>query len=191
MAPDPEGPKTTLSSIGGSLSPDWNGTLVVQVMRTLWLDGADADTRSRRINAAVGGLAGIGPKDEIEAMLVAQMIAIHNASMECLRRAALEGQSFEGWRENLTQASKLSRTHVTLLEALNRHRGKSQQTVRVEHVHIHDGGQAIVGNVQHGGGRGQLKSEEQPHALGHADGAPLPSDIETKREAVPIAGREG
>ena len=46
-------------------------------------------------------------------------------------------QTFEGRRENLNQASKLSRTYATLLEALNRHRGKGHQKVTVEHVHVH------------------------------------------------------
>jgi hypothetical protein len=40
-------------------------------------------------------------------------------------------------RENLSQANKLSRTYTTLLEALNRHRGKGQQKVTVEHVNVH------------------------------------------------------
>jgi hypothetical protein len=31
-----------------------------------------------------------------------------------------------------------------VLDALNRHRGKGQQKVTVEHVHVHEGGQAIV-----------------------------------------------
>jgi putative DNA primase/helicase len=50
---------------------------------------------------------------------------------------------------NLNQANKLSRTYATLLEALNRQRGKGQQKVTVEHVHVHQGGQAIVGHVEH------------------------------------------
>jgi hypothetical protein len=41
-----------------------------------------------------------------------------------------------------------ARTYATLLEALNRHRGKGQQKVTVEHVHVHEGGQAIVGNLE-------------------------------------------
>jgi hypothetical protein len=45
----------------------------------------------------------------------------------------------------------------TLLEALNRHRGKGQQKVTVEHVYVHKGGQAIGGNVEGGGVR--TKSE--------------------------------
>src|SRR5262245_51376722 len=55
-------------------------------------------------------------------------------------------------RENLNQANKLSRTYATLVESLNRHRGKGQQKVTVEHVHVHDGGHAIVGNVEGQGG---------------------------------------
>ena len=65
------------------------------------------------------------------------------------------GQSPEARSENLTQANKLSRTYTALLEALNRHRGKGQQKMTVEHVHVYEGGQAIVGNVEQrrGGGR--------------------------------------
>jgi hypothetical protein len=62
------------------------------------------------------------------------MIAAHSAAMECYRRAMISDQTFEGRKESLTQANKLSRTYVTLLEALNRHRGKGQQKVTVEHV---------------------------------------------------------
>src|SRR5437016_12381081 len=68
--------------------------------------------------------------------------------MECYRRAMLANQTFEGKKESLNQANKLSRTYVTLLEALNRHRGKGQQKVTVEHVHVHAGGQAVAGMVE-------------------------------------------
>jgi hypothetical protein len=52
----------------------------------------------------------------------------------------------------LNQANKLSRTCTMLLEALNRHRGKGHQKVTVEHVHVHAGGQAVVGMVETQGG---------------------------------------
>jgi hypothetical protein len=39
-----------------------------------------------------------------------------------------------------------------LLDALNHHRGKGQQKITVEHVHIHSGGQAVVGVVAPRGG---------------------------------------
>ena len=34
-------------------------------------------------------------------MLAAQLVATHNAAMECYRRAMLDNQTFEGRRENL------------------------------------------------------------------------------------------
>jgi hypothetical protein len=59
---------------------------------------------------------------------------------------------------SLSQANKLMRSCASLVEALNRHRGKGQQVVRVEHVTVNAGGQAIVGAVSHpGGGGGQEK----------------------------------
>jgi hypothetical protein len=85
-------------------------------------------------------------------MLAAQLLASHNAAMECYRRAMIAEQTLEGRKETLGQANKLCRTHATLLEALNRHRGKGQQKVTVEHVHVDNGGQAIVGHVQGGVG---------------------------------------
>jgi hypothetical protein len=62
----------------------------------------------------------------------------------------------------------------------------------VQHVHVAEGGQAIVGNVtpaQGGGMRG--KDGEQPHALAYAPGVEMPRQIEAEREAVPIAGGAG
>jgi hypothetical protein len=66
-------------------------------------------------------------------------------------------------RETLAQANTLSRTYAALLEALNRHRGKGQQKVTVEHVHVHPGGQAIVGAVTHPVGVGwRAKARSKP-----------------------------
>src|SRR3954469_6376466 len=103
----------------------------------------------------------------------------------------IPAQTFEGHRESLTQANKLSRTYVTLLEALNRHRGKGQQKVTVEHVHA--GGQAIVGAVEasasgSGGGGGEQKGGGQPHAqaLEHAPEPALRSQ-DPQPEPVPLA----
>src|SRR5690242_2385678 len=97
-------------------------------------------------------------------------------------------QSLEGRRENLAQASKLSRTYATLLEALNRHRGKGQQKVTVEHVHVHAGGQAMVGMLENQGGGHRAKPEDQPHAqLTHAP-QPAMSSADAEREPVPVTG---
>ncbi len=98
-------------------------------------------------NHALAAIHGIGPRDTLEGLLAVQMVATHNAAMEMLRRAMVLNQTFEGSNTAVNQATKLLRTFATQMEALNRHRGKGQQKMMVEHVHVHRGGQAIVGQV--------------------------------------------
>lgn len=177
-----------LKEVGGSMSDDWNSVLGQQALQSLWLKNLDAEGNQMQRQATIQALIGIAPRDELEGMIAAQLIACHNASMECHRRAMIEDQPFEGWRENLNQANKLSRTYATLLEALNRHRGKGQQKVTVEHVHVHAGGQAVVGMVGGPGEGDQKKLEEQPHAkqLTYAPQSQVRSTDET-RETVSVA----
>jgi hypothetical protein len=47
--------------------------------------------------------------------------------------------------------TRLSRTYLAQMDAIKKYRAKAQQTVRVERVTVHEGGQAIVGDVTHGG----------------------------------------
>lgn len=194
-ADDPTDRSGELKSIGGSQSDRWNSVLANQAMQALWLKNSSPEERGNQLSATVAALIGIAPKDELEGMMAAQLVAAHNAAMECYRRAMIGEQTFEGRRENLAQANKLSRTYAALLEALNRHRGKGQQKVTVEHVHVHAGGQAVVGMVamppgQPGGGdRSNL--EEQPHAkqIAHASEPAMPCP-DAERDAVPVA-RDG
>ena len=177
-----------LKAVGGSMSDEWNNNLANETTRTLWyFKNSDAKVVEKQKHAAIHALVGIGPRDECEGMIAAQLVACHHASMECYRRAMIPDQTFEGRQENLSQANKLSRTYTTLLEALNRHRGKGHQKVTVEHVHVYQGGQAIVGVVRPGDGD-QRKLEEQPHAkeIAHAS-QPQVRSSDTAREPVPVA----
>jgi hypothetical protein len=125
-------------------------------------------------------------------MLAAQMVATHNVMMECYRRAMLPDQTFDSWRENLNQANKLGRTYAAQVEALQRYRGKGQQKVTVEHVHVHQGGQAIVGTVERGGGPGEgPENKEIVHAKALAY-APEPAlwSPDAEGNAVPRTSNE-
>jgi hypothetical protein len=186
-AKDPALQEGKLKALGGSRSDDFNHVLVNEVVKTLWTTHSGEAFKDQQYAAAAGGLVGIGPKDELEGMLAGQLIAAHSAAMECYRRAMLTEQTFEGRKENLTQANKLSRTYATLLETLNRHRGKGQQKVTVEHVHVHSGGQAIVGAVETGADVASGKRHADARAITHAPVAPLWRE-DQKREAVPLAG---
>ena len=188
IADDPEALKGSLKCIGGSQSDHWNNILANQTVKTLWLGHSDEESRTQQYSATVAALMGIGPKDEIEGMIASQLLAAHYAAIECYRRAMLSEQTFEGRSEALTQANKLSRTYAVLLDVLNRHRGKGQQKVTVEHVHVHSGGQAIVGTVERPRPPNSSRSENQ-HDARQITHAPQPAmrSPNAEREAVPVA----
>ena len=102
------------------------------------------------------------PRDEIEGQLISQLIILHEHSMEWLGRA-LRTDQINFANICLNGASKLLVRHHETLASLLKYRRGDEQRVHVEHVHVHNGGQAIVGNVGTGGG-GNKKSEEGPHA---------------------------
>ena len=99
---------------------------------------------------------GVEPKDQVEAMLAAQMAAVHNATMTFARRLAHVDNIPQ--QDSAERAfNKLARTFAAQVEALKRYRTGGEQKVTVEHVTVNEGGQAIVGNVSHGG-RGARKN---------------------------------
>ena len=70
-------------------------------------------------------------------------VATHFAATRALRR--LKGSDTVPQQDsNGNLAVKLLRTFAAQTEALRRYRGKGQQKLTVEHVHVHTGGQAIV-----------------------------------------------
>ena len=85
-----------LKLIGGSMSDDWNNIVANQVVSALWLQNSDAEQVKEQRYAAVDALVGIAPRDELEGMIAAQLVACHNASMECYRRAMIGEQIFRG-----------------------------------------------------------------------------------------------
>jgi ATP-dependent Clp protease adapter protein ClpS len=109
----------------------------------------DAD-KAQRYNAAIAALHDIAPVGALEGMLATQLIATHMATMDCYKHINVTNER-NTHAYHLNQVNKLSRTYVALFEALNRHRGKGQQKVTMEHVHVHQGGQAVVGHVENRG----------------------------------------
>lgn len=92
---------------------------------------------------------GISPRDQVEAMLAAQMAAVHTATMTFARRLAhVENIPQQDSAERAL--NKLARTFTTQMEALKRYRTGGEQKVTVQHVTVSEGGQAIVGNVTQG-----------------------------------------
>ena len=148
----------------------------------LWVpDGAGKDFGYQRLARALELYESLEPADGAEGMLAVQMVGTHEAALECLKRAALPNQTFEGRDMVLKQAHKLMNLYTKQLATLNKHRGKGQQKVTVEHVNVHAGGQAIVGNVETGTSAGGAP-EQAPEALEHKE-MPVLDDQPAKAKA--------
>ena len=144
--------KCTLPTVSGAGPGEWNDALLADIVQVC--AGSDLGDKGAvaKARAGIAAMKGIGPDDVIGDMVAAQLVAAHEATIRCYKLAAVPDQPFPVVQECLSQANKLSRTTAALVEALNRHRGKSgQQTVRVEHVTVKDGGQAVIGPVTAGG----------------------------------------
>ena len=100
-------------------------------------------------------LAEYKPVNIVEAQLVAQMVATHECAMRAIERAMDRQQSSEGIDMNIKRAARMMKLHLEQIEAWQKLKGKAgQQKVTVEHVHVHEGGHAIVGAVNAPGGGG-------------------------------------
>ncbi|MGK0437747.1 MAG: hypothetical protein ACJATK_000689 [Paracoccaceae bacterium] len=124
--------------------------LLLKQVGNLTMRGGEEKPDLKAINELLSLVGGFNPTDNVEGMLAAQMVAVHTMVMDCSQRAMLKSQTFDGKNMNLNQAVKLMRTYTTQMESLNKYRGKGQQKMTVEHVHVNEGGQAIIGNVEGG-----------------------------------------
>jgi hypothetical protein len=127
--------------------------LLAQAITTTHLPfGESLDSFNARF--ATEAVRSLGPRDGLEALLAAQMVQTHNLAMEYLSRAAVKGQSHAAIELYTNFANRLMRTYAAQVEALKTYRSKGEQKVEVKHVHVHRGGQAIVGAVSHSAGGG-------------------------------------
>lgn len=116
------------------------------------VDSMPGTNRDYKINSLIPILLDIAPRDSLEGMLAIQMIATHNMAMEMTKQAILAEETSHGIDANLNRVNKLMRSFTIQMETLQKYRNKGQQTIRVQHVTVNDGGQAIVGNHKSGEG---------------------------------------
>ena len=187
--PDPILGQISLLSAIGSADRDFLEGLLNQLANT-GSQGPKPDERG--INFMLAVVKGIEPRDQIEAMLAAQMAAVHNATMTFARRLA-GVETIRQQDSAQTAFNKLARTFAAQVSALKDYRSKGEQKMTVQHVHVAEGGQAIVGNVNAPaeGVGARKKTEVQPHAIAYAPGVEMPRQIEAERAPVPCASRSG
>lgn len=113
------------------------------------------DQKDRNLEHALAQIRDLAPQTPLESMLVRQMIAVDGAINKIMRDAMDDNQFRDNRVQGLNAGAKLQRTFLSQVETLQKLQGKGPQVVRVERVTVNEGGQAIVGHVEHkvrGGG---------------------------------------
>lgn len=145
------------------------------------------------LNGLLAMIEGAGPRNEVEAALAVQMALTHAVAQHVLLRASRVDQ-IPQFDSASNAAVKLLRTFAMQVETLAKLQRGGEQLVKV--VHVHSGGQAIVGNVVQGkggaGGGGKHEIGNQLHAKAElpAIGPPALREMQsedTARQPVPLA----
>ena len=186
---------------GETLSDEFVDEMLTRLVTALapgpW-DVLEAST----LNAAIALIASVKPQTELEALLAVQIAATGFASLKFLQlgQRHLEDAYIEVYGG---YGTRLLRLQLDLIQALDKHRrGRrdNKQTVEVRHVHIHPGGQGVVGiinSLKDGSSGGETTStalasspaSESQHNAKQITHAPQPSmrSSNAEPELVPSA----
>ncbi len=115
----------------------------------------------RNANLALQSLADSSPRDATEARLCLQATALYSQGMHYLSRAEGSNMLFHS-EFYMKCAIKLLRLHNETVDAISKYRRGGEQRVLVQHVNVNEGGQAIVGTINHGGGVNKKTDEVIP-----------------------------
>jgi hypothetical protein len=133
---------TVLTQALGATDPNFAPVLASQLANAV---GKDLSP-TQGLNFMLAVVKSVEPRNELESLLATQMAAVHTATM--LMACRLASSTRLKQQESAERAlNKLARTFAMQLETLKRYRTGGEQKVTVEHVHVHPGGQAIVGTV--------------------------------------------
>lgn len=189
---DPETAQLLLMESFGSADPAFVNGLLNGLLNVTKRNG-QADQQA--LNFATAVIQGIQPRDELEAMLAAQLAAVFAASMAAGRHLTAattipQHACHEG------ALNRLTRTYMAGMETLKKYRSGGKQQVEVRHVHVHGDGPTNIamGDIDRGGAGGEAENRKQPHVQALA----APSDValapvrsaDAERILVPPAVRE-
>lgn len=180
---DEDGNAVFVTETLGTTSGDFVGSTLLQL--------ANVTSRGKKpslegLNASLALIGAVAPENELEAALASQMAATHELSMEMLRRART-ADTRDAMRDYGNLATKLTRTFTTQMKALSDWRRGGEQVVR--HVHVYEGGQAVVAETVNVGGRKNEIGTFNPHVQG-ALGAPVLGQ-NAAGNSLPVSRDEG
>jgi hypothetical protein len=100
------------------------------------------------VNAALAMIEAAAPRDEIEGALAVQLACTHTTAMAVLAKFDVGFATERRTAAFGSAASRLLRAFAMQVEVLRRLRHGGHQCIRIEHVHVNEGGQAVIGNVK-------------------------------------------
>jgi hypothetical protein len=153
----PEGGEVKQALIRDTLDSPTQCALDASVARTDLLLQESGDVTALAIDAADS----IGAGNSLEKMLAHQMALVHQAGFEIMAKANVlmqqvgnSGYDIERQRFASVEAARLFNTGARMFQTyqqamltFQKIRTGGAQTVTVQHVHISDGGQALIGNL--------------------------------------------
>src|SRR5450759_3696502 len=96
---------------------------------------------------ALAIISDFAPRNEAEAALALQAACTHMVAMVMMARIGGGHGTDRRLPALASVTAKLVRAYCTTLETHRRLRGGGEQKIIVKHVHVHEGGQAIVGSI--------------------------------------------
>ena len=98
------------------------------------------------LNAAIAVISSLNPQTELAALMAVQIVATSFVGLKFLSQSQRHMDEiyidvYGGF------ATKLFRLQLEMIQSLDRHQRGNKQTVEVRHVHIHSGGQGVVGII--------------------------------------------
>lgn len=139
----------------------------------------------------VGAKAEAGDLAIASRLLASQAITLDSMFTELARRAALNMSEYVEATERYGRLALKAQSNCrATLEALAKLHQPREQTVR--HVHVNEGGQAVIANQfhNHTGGKGNGQSADQSDATDPAGASPALSSPDPLGNGVPVPGGE-
>jgi hypothetical protein len=149
--------RAMLRTTFGTFSEEFADTMMGKVISGLRPNAYDL-LEEATLNAALATIASLQPESEIDALMCVQLVI---AGFSALRMFELSQRHLG--EENIAvyggYANRLLKLQGELLKTLDRRRKGSSQSIEVKHVHIHAGGQGVIGIVNHD--EGQIRGGDQ------------------------------
>jgi len=184
-----------LATAKAILSPDFRHGMVVSRLMAPQMGSADSGPGLGDYGDAIGQNGDAAAKGDLafaSRMLAAQAVTLDTIFGEMARRMALNMGEYLGATETYGRiAMKAQAQSRATLEALAKLHQPREQTVR--HVHVNEGGQAVIADQfhHHAGGQENGPICDQSHATGTTGASPALLGADPFGNGVPIPSREG